>query len=82
MFIAAQMFSDTIAKIKGPITRASVRNALEHIKDYRTDMLCTQFSWGKLPFRVSKRRHPSRGQSRAAVGRTTAAAHTFDDPAA
>lgn len=53
MFIAAQMFSDTIAKIKGPITRASVRNALEHIKDYRTDMLCTQFSWGKLPFRVS-----------------------------
>jgi branched-chain amino acid transport system substrate-binding protein len=52
-FLAAKVFSDTIAKIKGPITAQSVGNALTHIKNYHTGMLCAPFSWGKLPFRAS-----------------------------
>jgi branched-chain amino acid transport system substrate-binding protein len=52
MFLAAKMFGDTLAGIEGPITAKSVGEAIQGIRDYRTDMLCAPFSWGKLPFRV------------------------------
>jgi branched-chain amino acid transport system substrate-binding protein len=52
MFLAAKMFGDALARIEGPITAASVAKAVQGIRDYRTDMLCAPFSWGKLPFRV------------------------------
>ena len=47
MFLAAKIFADTLAKIHGPITRASVGQALQSISNYQSDMLCAPFSWPK-----------------------------------
>jgi branched-chain amino acid transport system substrate-binding protein len=52
MFLAAKMLADTIATIDGPVTAASVGKAIEGIEDYKTDLLCQPFAWGKLPFRL------------------------------
>jgi branched-chain amino acid transport system substrate-binding protein len=52
-FLGALVFSHALEGIHGPVTRASVATALQHIKDYRSDLLCRPFSWGTLPFRVS-----------------------------
>ena len=52
-FLAAKIFSDTLAKLKGPINRTTVGEAIRSIRNYTTDMLCGGWSFGTGAFHVS-----------------------------
>jgi branched-chain amino acid transport system substrate-binding protein len=45
-FLAAQIFTKALLGMKGPITRATVGPVLAGIKDEKTEMLCTPWSFG------------------------------------
>jgi branched-chain amino acid transport system substrate-binding protein len=51
-FLAAKIFADTLSKMKGPITRASVGKAIQGIRGYSSDMMCGPFYWGQGPAHV------------------------------
>jgi branched-chain amino acid transport system substrate-binding protein len=52
-FLSAKVFADTIARINGPITRASVTKALQAARDYKSDLLCRPWSWVTGNYHVS-----------------------------
>ncbi|HEY2717896.1 MAG TPA: ABC transporter substrate-binding protein [Solirubrobacterales bacterium] len=45
-FLAAQIFTNALLGMKGPINRQTVGPVLAGIKDYKTEMLCTPWSFG------------------------------------
>jgi branched-chain amino acid transport system substrate-binding protein len=51
-FLAAKIFADTVSKLTGPITRASVGKAIQQIGGYDSDMMCGPFYWGQGPVHI------------------------------
>lgn len=51
-FLEAKIATDRMLSIKGPITRASVNQALEATKGYRSDLLCKPWYYGTAPLHI------------------------------
>jgi branched-chain amino acid transport system substrate-binding protein len=51
-FLVAKIATDRMLTIKGPITSATVNKALLETKDFRTDLLCKPWYFGKAPIHI------------------------------
>lgn len=52
-FLAAKIFSDTLAKTKGDYSTTSVTDALKAVVDYKSDIICTPWYFGSGPVHVA-----------------------------
>ena len=51
-FLEAKIATDRMLSITGPITRASVNQALGATTDYKTDLLCKPWYYGTAPLHI------------------------------
>jgi branched-chain amino acid transport system substrate-binding protein len=52
-FTAAQIATQALLTIKGPYTVKSVNNAFQNVKDFKTDLLCKPWYYGKgVPYHL------------------------------
>ncbi|UGS34293.1 ABC transporter substrate-binding protein [Capillimicrobium parvum] len=51
-FLLAKIATDQMLKIKGPITQESVNKAILATKDYKTDIICKPWYYGKAPMHI------------------------------
>ena len=51
-FLQARITTDALLGVKGPITATSANAAIRSVKDFKTDLLCRPWYFGKAPLHV------------------------------
>jgi branched-chain amino acid transport system substrate-binding protein len=51
-FLQARIATDALLGVKGPITATSANAAIRSVKDFKTDLLCRPWYFGKAPLHV------------------------------
>ena len=51
-FLLGKFLTQALETVKGPYTMKSVNDAILGIKDYKTDMLCTPWTYGKVALHI------------------------------
>src|SRR5437588_12101497 len=51
-FVLGKFLTQALETVKGPYTMKSVNNAIVGIKDYKTAMLCTPWTYGKVALHI------------------------------
>jgi len=69
-FLAAQIFTKTLLGMKGPINRETVGPVLAGIKNYKTEMLCTPWTFGTESVTAVRYLELSEGGFKEAAGCT------------
>ena len=73
-FVQGEFVTKALESVKGAYTMKSVNAALEGIKNYKTAMLCTPWTYGKLPLHIPNNTDytttPNNGKMKTAQGCT------------
>ncbi len=51
-FVLAKFLTQALQTVKGPYTMKSVNQAILGIKDYKTEMICTPWTYGKVGLHI------------------------------
>ncbi len=78
-WVEAKFAVQALETVKGPYTLTSVNRAFRNIKNYKTDMLCQPWIFGKLPLHIPNNADytttPNNGQMKTAQGCTQISAN-------